>query len=79
MPGTPRGASAPQGLTRGTRRRYPGDISLIYRRPATDFGALARAVRYVARHRPLMVLAYGSLLVATAAQLLVPQLVRVIS
>jgi ATP-binding cassette subfamily B multidrug efflux pump len=37
-----------------------------------------RAVRYVGRHRRLAVLAYGSLFVATAAQLVVPQLVRVI-
>ena len=39
---------------------------------------LLRAVRYVGRHRRLMLLAYGSLLVATVAQLIVPQLVRVI-
>jgi ATP-binding cassette subfamily B protein len=39
---------------------------------------LVRAIRYVGRHRRLAVLAYGSLLVATAAQLLVPQLVRII-
>src|SRR5713101_4915385 len=39
---------------------------------------LLRAIRYVGRHRRLAVLAYGSLLVATAAQLMVPQLVRVI-
>jgi ATP-binding cassette subfamily B protein len=37
-----------------------------------------RAVRYVGRHRRLAFLAYGSLFIATAAQLLVPQLVRVI-
>ena len=37
-----------------------------------------RAVRYVGRHRRLAVLAYGSLFIATAAQLVVPQLVRVI-
>jgi ATP-binding cassette subfamily B multidrug efflux pump len=36
-----------------------------------------RAIRYVGRHRRLAVLAYGSLLVATVAQLMVPQLVRV--
>src|SRR5258707_9532926 len=50
-------------------------------RPAAarpDFGMLLRAVRYVGRHRRLAVLAYGSLLVATAAQLMVPQLVRII-
>ncbi len=39
---------------------------------------LLRAVRYVGRHRRLAALAYGSLFVATAAQLIVPQLVRVI-
>src|ERR1700704_1652135 len=39
---------------------------------------LLRAVKYVGRHRRLAVLAYGSLLVATAAQLMVPQLVRII-
>jgi ATP-binding cassette subfamily B multidrug efflux pump len=43
-----------------------------------SFGTLMRAVRYVGRHRRLAVLAYGSLFVATAAQLVVPQLVRVI-
>jgi ATP-binding cassette subfamily B protein len=39
---------------------------------------LLRAVRYVGRHRRLMLLAYGSLVVATAAQLIIPQLVRII-
>jgi ATP-binding cassette subfamily B multidrug efflux pump len=50
------------------------------RRPSNrpSFGTLMRAVRYVSRHRRLAVLAYGSLFVATAAQLVVPQLVRVI-
>jgi ATP-binding cassette, subfamily B, multidrug efflux pump len=38
---------------------------------------LTRALRYVGRHRRLMLLAYGALIVATAAQLIVPQLVRV--
>jgi ATP-binding cassette subfamily B protein len=37
---------------------------------------LLRAVRYVGRHRRLAVLAYGSLFIATAAQLAVPQLVQ---
>ncbi|TME33917.1 MAG: ABC transporter ATP-binding protein [Chloroflexi bacterium] len=46
--------------------------------PRPNFGTLLRAVRYVARHRRLAVLAYGSLFVATAAQLMVPQLVRII-
>src|SRR2546423_7616167 len=48
-------------------------------RPARpNFATLMRAVRYVGRHRRLAVLAYGSLFIATAAQLIVPQLVRVI-
>jgi ATP-binding cassette subfamily B protein len=48
-------------------------------RPARpDYSTLLRAVRYIGRHRRLAFLAYGSLFVATAAQLIVPQLVRVI-
>src|ERR1700724_2079020 len=43
-----------------------------------DFKMLMRAVRDVGRHRRLAVLAYGSLFLATAAQLVVPQLVRII-
>jgi ATP-binding cassette subfamily B multidrug efflux pump len=43
-----------------------------------SFGTLVRAVRYAGRHRRLAVLAYGSLFVATAAQLVVPQVVRII-
>jgi ATP-binding cassette, subfamily B, multidrug efflux pump len=43
-----------------------------------DIKMLVRAVRYVGRHRHLAVLAYGSLILATAAQLFVPQLVRII-
>jgi ATP-binding cassette subfamily B multidrug efflux pump len=46
--------------------------------PRPDVGVLLRAIRYVGLHRRLAVLAYGSLLVATAAQLMVPQLVRII-
>jgi ATP-binding cassette subfamily B protein len=42
----------------------------------TDFRTLARAVAYVRRYRWLVFLAYGSLFVATAAQLVVPQLVQ---
>ncbi|MBV9577214.1 MAG: hypothetical protein JO057_01345, partial [Chloroflexi bacterium] len=43
-----------------------------------DFGVLARAMAYARGHRRLAVLAYGSLLIATFAQLVVPQLVNVI-
>src|SRR5688572_24021140 len=39
---------------------------------------LLRAMGYVGRHRRLALLAYGSLFVATAAQLVVPQVVRII-
>ena len=46
--------------------------------PRLDVSVLARALRYASRHRRLAVLAYGSLVVATIAQLIVPQLVRVI-
>lgn len=47
-------------------------------RPRPDASVLLRALRYARRHRRLAVLAYGSLLIATIAQLIVPQLVRVI-
>jgi ATP-binding cassette subfamily B multidrug efflux pump len=42
----------------------------------TDFRTLGRAIAYVGRYRWLVLLAYGSLFVATAAQLVVPQLVQ---
>jgi len=44
--------------------------------PRPSFGMLARAMGYAGRHRRLAVLAYGSLFVATAAQLVVPQFVQ---
>jgi ATP-binding cassette, subfamily B, multidrug efflux pump len=44
--------------------------------PRLSFGMLMRAMRYVGRHRRLALLAYGSLFVATAAQLVVPQFVQ---
>jgi ATP-binding cassette subfamily B protein len=47
-------------------------------RQRLDLSVLLRAVRYAKRHRRVAMLAYGSLLIATAAQLIVPQLVRVI-
>jgi ATP-binding cassette subfamily B protein len=58
--------------TRQPHPRRPGAM------PRPSFATLVRAVRYVGRHRELAVLAYGSLFIATAAQLIVPQLVRVI-
>ncbi|MDQ2809364.1 MAG: ABC transporter ATP-binding protein/permease [Chloroflexota bacterium] len=45
-------------------------------RPKADPGTLLRAIRYVGHYRRLALLAYGSLFVATAAQLAVPQLVQ---
>ena len=42
----------------------------------TDLRMLGRAIRYVGRYRWIAFLAYGSLFVATAAQLMVPQLVQ---
>ncbi len=41
-----------------------------------DFKTLGRAVRYMSKYRRLLFLAYGALLIATAAQLFVPQLVQ---
>ncbi|MGE5140828.1 MAG: ABC transporter transmembrane domain-containing protein, partial [Rudaea sp.] len=46
------------------------------RRGKTDPAVLIRAIRYVGHYRWLAVLAYGSLFVATAAQLMVPQLLQ---
>jgi ATP-binding cassette subfamily B multidrug efflux pump len=44
--------------------------------PKTDLRVLGRALRYLGRYRWIAFLAYGSLFVATAAQLMVPQLVQ---
>src|SRR5579859_2222599 len=45
-------------------------------RPPADPGTLMRAIRYIGHYRRVAVLAYGSLFVATAAQLVVPQLIQ---
>src|SRR5437867_629628 len=45
-------------------------------RPPANPTALMRAIRYIGRYRRLAFLAYGSLFVATAAQLAVPQLIQ---
>ncbi len=45
-------------------------------RPKPDMKSLQRAIGYVGRNRRLVVMAYGSLFVATLAQLMVPQLVQ---
>src|SRR5581483_8323757 len=44
--------------------------------PKTDYKTLWRAIRYIGNYRWLVFLAYASLFVATAAQLVVPQLVQ---
>ncbi len=46
------------------------------RRGRPNFKVLGRAMRYVSRYQSLALLAYGSLFVATAAQLVVPQLIQ---
>src|SRR5215467_2914148 len=43
-----------------------------------DWSILLRAMGYARRHRRVAVLAYGSLIIATFAQLIVPQLVNII-
>ncbi|MDZ4763840.1 MAG: ABC transporter ATP-binding protein [Chloroflexota bacterium] len=44
-------------------------------RPKGD-GALGRAIRYLGKHKQTNLLAYGALIVATLAQLVVPQLIQ---
>jgi len=58
-------------LPKREQQRRRGDAQ-----PRPSFGMLARAMGYAGRHRRLAVLAYGSLFVATAAQLVVPQFVQ---
>lgn len=60
------GAAIPGGMPGG-----PGGVI-----PRPNFRLLGRAIRYVGRYRHLALLAYGSLFIATAAQLVVPQLVQ---
>jgi ATP-binding cassette subfamily B protein len=45
-------------------------------RPKPNFAALRRAIAYNLRYRRIMLIAFGSLMVATLAQLAVPTLVR---
>jgi len=47
-----------------------------YGEPKASPRILLRAIRYLGRYRGITLLAYGSLFVATAAQLVVPQLVQ---
>lgn len=60
----------------GTGRGGPGGLGGAQARPKTDFRTLGRAIRYIGSYRRLIVLAYGSLFIATAAQLAVPQLIQ---
>ncbi len=57
-------------------RAAPG--SARHGTPNADPRILLRAMRYVGRYRWISFLAYGSLFVATAAQLMVPQLIQTI-
>jgi ATP-binding cassette subfamily B protein len=61
----PGGGAPPAMMARGRRGREPANP-----------GALLRAIRYVGHYRRLAVLAYSALFLATAAQLVVPQLVQ---
>lgn len=56
----------------GSVRTSPGPRS----RETADLRVLVRAIRYLGRYRWIALLAYGSLIVATGAQLMVPQLVQ---
>jgi ATP-binding cassette subfamily B multidrug efflux pump len=44
--------------------------------PAGGFPQLLRSIRYVGRFRSMLVVAYGSLIIATLAQLVIPQLIQ---
>src|SRR5689334_12236271 len=59
------GTGGPPAMARGRRGGAPANP-----------GALMRAIRYIRHYRRLALLAYGSLFVATAAQLVVPQLIQ---
>lgn len=71
----PRGAgSAPSGGSGTARGGSPPALGSA--RPRPNFRVLGRAIRYAGRYRRLALLAYGSLLIATATQLVVPQLIQ---
>ena len=70
-----------QGMNRGGNGRGGNGIGAPAAmggrgRQRADFGALLRAIRYVGHYRWIAMLAYGSLFLATAAQLMVPQFVQ---
>ncbi len=65
------------GMTHAARGNRPGATGSTGRGgPRADPRILVRAMRYLARYRWIAFLAYGSLIVATAAQLMVPQLLQ---
>jgi ATP-binding cassette subfamily B protein len=66
-----RGRGSAAGSARGASR--PGGATA---RP--NFKVLGRALGYIGRYRSIALVAYGSLFLATAAQLMVPQLVQAI-
>ena len=63
-------AQAAQSGWRG-QRGGPGG-----QRPSMNFGGLARAIRYLRHHPRSTIMAYSALIVASLAQLAVPQLVQ---
>ena len=63
------------GNTRNNGRAEPGSARR-HAAPNANPRILLRAIRYVGRYHWIALLAYGSLFVATAAQLMVPQLVQ---
>ncbi|MBI1801376.1 MAG: ABC transporter ATP-binding protein [Chloroflexi bacterium] len=65
-----RNGRGPRGTAGGGPGGWGGGV------PRANPRILGRAIRYVGRYRRLAVLAYGSLFVATLAQLMVPQLVQ---
>jgi ATP-binding cassette subfamily B multidrug efflux pump len=65
------------GNTRHSGRATPGSAR-PGGAPNADLRVLLRAMRYVSHYRWIAFLAYGSLFFATAAQLMVPQLIQTI-
>ena len=66
-------AAQPHGRGAGSGGPSGGAAAM---RARPNFRTLGRAIRYIGRYRRVALLAYGSLVIATAAQLMVPQLVQ---
>lgn len=80
-PGAQPPGSAPHGHVRGDGRGPQGGGAgggggSGRRGAKPDFKMLVRAIGYIGRYRWLAFIAYGSLFLATAAQLMVPQVVQ---